>query len=90
VRLLYRKGWKSLNHTESECFTKKPKKKEVKKTKKDDSSDEYESGSEGVTIKAIRIGKTSAPRTGYYEYDTAATHHTTNELGRLKSRWDKS
>jgi len=78
------RGWKGLNHTEEECYTKKREKakKKAKKAKKVDTSDE--SDSEGVTIKAMRIGKNTTSRTGYYEYDTAASHHTTNELGCLE------
>jgi len=83
------KGWKGLNHTKEECDTKKREKarKKAKKAKKVNTSDE--SNSEGVTIKAIRIkamriGKNTTSRTGYYKYDTAASHYTTNELGRLE------
>ena len=49
------KGWKELNHTESECYTKKRGKAKAKATKAQDSKEESES--EGVTIKAVRIGK---------------------------------
>ena len=76
------KGWKGLNHTERECFTKKRETKKIKKTKQQESEEE-DSDEEGVTIKAIRIGKTKVERKGSYEYDTAATHHTTNEYDRL-------
>jgi len=31
----------------------------------------------------IRIGKTAAVREGYFEFDTASTHHTTNNLNLL-------
>jgi len=76
------KGWKGLNHTEKECYTKKREKAKAKKAK---AKEEEEEGSEneGVTIKMIRIGKTKIGHEGLYEYDTAATHHTTNEYDRL-------
>ena len=76
------KGWKGLNHTESECYTKKREKARAKKTKAEEEEKE-ESDSGGVTIKMIRIGKTKCGHEGLYEYDTAATHHTTNEYDRL-------
>jgi len=51
------------------------------KAKKAKAKEEEEEGSEnkGVTIKMIRIGKTKIGHEGLYEYDTAVTHHTTNE-----------
>ena len=64
------KGWKGLNHTESECRTKKREKAKAKKTKAEE--EEEGSDSEGVTIKMIRIGKTTCGHEGLYEYDTAA------------------
>ena len=76
------KGWKGLNHTESECGTKKREKARAKKTKAEDEQEE-ESDSEGVTIKMISIGKTKYEHEGLYEYDIAATHHTTNKYDRL-------
>ena len=70
------KRWKGWNHTEKECFTKKRESKKVKKSKskgKEAASDE-DSDSEGVTINAVRIGKTKAGgRKGSYECGTAAT-----------------
>jgi len=75
------KGWKGLNHTEKECYTKKREKARAKKAKTEEKDD---SDSEGVTIKAVRIGKTaSTDHPGCYEYDTASTHHSTNEYDRL-------
>jgi len=71
------KGWTDLNHTESECYTKKREKAKAKKTKAEEENEE--SDSEGVVIKMIRIGKTKCKHEVLYEYDTAATHHTTNE-----------
>jgi len=76
------KGWKGLNHTESECGTKKREKARAKKTKAEDEQEE-ESDSEGVTIKMIRIGKTKYGHERLYEYDIAVTHHTTNKYDRL-------
>jgi len=49
------KGWKGLNHTKSECFTKKREKKKTKKAKEE----EENSDTEEPTIKMIRIGKTT-------------------------------
>ena len=71
------KGWKGLYHTESECRTKKREKARAKKAKAEEEEKE-DSDSEGVTTKMIRIGKTKNGHEGLYEYDTAATHHTTN------------
>ena len=73
------KGWKGLNHTESKCYTKKREKAKAKAAK----AEEEESDSEGVTIKAVKIGKTTVEHQGCYEYDTASTHHSTNEYDRL-------
>ena len=72
---------KGLNHTESECYTKKREKAKAKATKAQDL--EGESESEGIIIKAVRIGKTTIEYQGCYEYDTASTHHSTNEYDRL-------
>jgi len=60
---------------------KKREKARAKKTKAEEEKED--SDSEGVTIKMIRIGKTKCEYEGLYEYDTAATHHTTNEYDRL-------
>ena len=72
--------------TEKECFTKKMESKKVKKTrskgKETESEDDSGSDSEGVTIKAIKIGKTQTGQKGCYEYNTAASHHITNEYDR--------
>ena len=81
------KGWKGFNHTESEYFTKEREKKKVKKFRSKgkgaESDEDSGSDTEGVTIKALRIGKTKVGRKGCYEYDTAAIHHTTNKYNRL-------
>jgi len=74
------KGWKGLNHTESECFTKKREKKKAKKAR---AEEEENSDTEEPTIKMIRIEKTAAAREGYFEFDTASTHYTTNNLDLL-------
>jgi len=74
------KGWKGLNYTESECFTKKREKKKAKKAK---AKEEENSDTKEPTIKMIWIGKTTAAREGYFEFDTASTHHTTNNLDLL-------
>jgi len=74
------KGWKGLNHTEKECYTKKREKAKAKKAK---AEEEEGFDNEGVTIKMIWIGKTKCGHEDMYEYDTAATHYTTNEFNRL-------
>jgi len=74
------KGWKGRNYTECECFTKKRKKKKAKKAKADE---EENSHTEEATIKMIRIGKTTAAREEYFEFDSASTHYTTNNLDLL-------
>lgn len=66
-----------------QVFYQKAREKKVKKAKKaKEYSNDEELDSEGVTIKAIRIGKTRVGYEGYYEYDTAATHHMTNKYDR--------
>jgi len=74
------KGWKGLNHTESECYTKKYKKAKAKAAKAQNPEDFND---KGVIIKAVKIGKTTIEHQGCYEYDTASTHHSTNEYNRL-------
>ena len=63
----------------------KRKSKRVKKSKGKEVASDEDSGSdsEGVPIKAIRIGKTKVARKCSYKYDAAATHHATNEYNRL-------
>jgi len=71
------KGWKGLNHTEKECYTKKREKAKAKKAK---AEQEEGSDNERVIIKMIRIGKTKCRHEDMYKYDTVVTHHTTNEF----------
>ncbi|RPB25558.1 hypothetical protein L211DRAFT_836274 [Terfezia boudieri ATCC MYA-4762] len=61
------KGWKGLNHTESECFTKRREKKKAKKEEAEECEDE--SGGEGITLKAIRLGRTRTNRLGHLKWD---------------------
>ena len=65
------KGWKGIGHTEAECYTKK---REASKAKKIDE--------EEGNVLCIRVGKVET-KSGYFQYDTAATHHTTNNLNLL-------
>jgi len=74
------KGWKGLNQTESKCFTKKRGKKKAKKAQ---AEAEESSNIEEPTIKIIRVGKTTVAQEVYFEFDTASTHHTTNNLDLL-------
>jgi len=74
------KRWKGPNHSESECFSKKREKKKAKKAK---AEEEGNSDTEESTIKVIRIEKTTVARKGYFEFDTASTHHTTNNFDLL-------
>ena len=61
------------------------KRKKPRRTKRGDSEEEgSDSDTEGITTKAVKIGRTQMGRKWYYEFDTAATHHTTNMLGWLE------
>jgi hypothetical protein len=78
------KGWKGLGHTESECFTKKREQRKVQKSKTvaDSDSDEEDNGSAYADVVKVKLTM-SANKLGEYQYDTATSHHTTNELHRL-------
>lgn len=69
------KGWKGLNHVESECYTKKreEKKKEgkTKKAKGEDSDNE-----DGVSICYVKVkGANAVEPINHFEYDTVTSHH---------------
>lgn len=80
------KGWKGLNHVESECYTKKREEKKDAKSKKTKEADE---GSEdGVSICHITIrtiGGYVCEKMGKFQYDTATSHHTTNRRDLLRN-----
>jgi len=63
------KGWKYIGHMEAECYTKK---REASKAKKIDAK-------EDGNVLCIKVGKTET-KDGHFQYDTATTHHTTNQL----------
>ena len=77
------KEWKGLNHTKFECYTKKHKKAKAKAAKAQNPKEAGDSDDEEVTIKAIRIGKTTIEHQECYEYAIASTHHFTNKYERL-------
>ena len=72
------KGWKGLNHTEDECRTKKreQKKKETKAT---------ETIGSGDTEFVKMISTTANIKDNRFQFDNAATVHTTNNRSRLKN-----
>ena len=78
------KGWKGIGHTEAECRTKK---REAKKAKKLEAKKDKDAGN----ILCIKVGKTEA-KDRYFQYDTATTHYTTNQLEALtaikKRAWE--
>jgi len=70
------KGWKGIGHIETECRTKK---REAKKTKKL----EAERDDDGAgNVLCIKVGKMEN-KDGYFQFDTATTHYTTNNLEAL-------
>ena len=71
------KGWKGIGHTEPECFTKK--REAGKKSKKVDAGSDEEDGN----VLCIKVGKIET-KDGYFQYDTAATNHTTNKASTIK------
>ena len=79
-----RKGWRGIGHTESECRTKQreAQRAAVKKTEFDLDEDIL-SMAGGVEINGVSIYKLTNNRTGWYEFDSGAQAHTTNELDRL-------
>jgi len=75
------KGWKGLNHTKKEYYTKKWEKAKAKKAE----AQEEGCDNEGVTIKMICIVKSASEynHEDLCEYDTTTTHYTTNEFDYL-------
>ena len=81
-----KKGWKGLNHTESECYTKKREDKKQgksKKTKGEDSDNESENGGTICYVK-VRSANYKEPA-NHFEYDTGTTHNTTNRIDLLEN-----
>jgi len=70
------KGWKGIGHTEAECRTKKREGKKVKKLEAEE--DDKDTGN----VLCIKVGKTEA-KDGYFQYNTATIHYTTNQLKAL-------
>jgi hypothetical protein len=75
------KGWKGLGHTESKCFTKESEQRKVQKSKTVANSDSHEDDYGSAYADVVK-GKLTmcANRLGEYQYDTATSYHTTNEL----------
>ena len=57
--------------------------REEQRTAKRTKMTEDEDDDGGIQISVIRVKLTSTP-TDLYEYDTAASHHTTHELHRMR------
>ena len=77
--------WKGIGHTESECNTKKREKGQQRAGHIEPYvEDEFGTEEGGVKIGRLRISMIKRVSTfakhGYYEYDTGAQVHTTNEL----------
>ena len=86
------KKWRGIGHTEQECKTKQREKGTGNagnpQTAKPAKLDFDDSADEGVPVKRlfVRMIKAMNPtqhRPGWYEYDTGAQVHTTNEKDRL-------
>ena len=86
-----RKGWRGIGHTENECRTKqrealKANPTGVKRTEFDLDEDIH-SIVGGVDVNALKIHvvtiKLISHKNGWYEFDSGAQAHTTNELHRL-------
>ena len=91
------KKWKGIGHTESECNTKKRERGAGGSGGQHRAGhiepyveDEFGTEEGGVKIGRLRINMIKRVSTfakhGYYEYDTGAQVHTTNELWRLTNR----
>ena len=86
------KGWKGLNHVESECYTKKreqnKKEGKSKKAKGKGTDDEDE---DGVSICYVKVkGANAVEPKNHFEYNTGTSHHTTNRLDLLEDIEDIS
>ena len=83
------KGWKGLNHIESECYTKRREEGKKKKNGKTCKTKVEEGGSEDeVSICHITIkhaGEHICEKQGKFSYKTATSHHTTNKKSLLKN-----
>ena len=86
------KKWRGIGHTESECKTKQREKGEQKtqggqvKAAYEEADDfDVQSQLGGVKIGMIRVGKLKRQNSGWYEFDTGAQAHTTNEKWRLSN-----
>lgn len=78
------KKWRGIGHTEQECKTKQ-REKEAKNVKGVETLDldDHQEGGVAVNRLFVRMlkvaGQISENRKGWYEYDTGAQTHTTNE-----------
>ena len=89
------KKWRGIGHIESECKTKQRERnqesqgqsKQGGQVKAAFEEDDFEIQSQlgGVKIGMIRVGKLKRQNSGWYEFDTGAQAHTTNEKWRLNN-----
>ena len=90
------KKWRGIGHTEAECKTKKREKEgqaqggQVKAAYEETDDFDIQSQLGGVkigriNIRMLRIGKVKRQNSGWYEFDTGAQAHTTNEKWRLSN-----
>ena len=85
------KKWRGIGHVESECKTKQRERGgenqkqggQVKAAYEETDDFEIQSQLGGVKIGMIRIGRVKRQNAGWYEFDTGAQAHTTNEKWRL-------
>ena len=90
------KKWRGIGHTESECKTKQRERSgenqsqgqnkqggQVKAAYEETDDFEIQSQLGGVKIGMIKIGRVKRQNAGWYEFDTGAQAHTTNEKWRL-------
>ena len=81
------KGWKGLNHVESECYTKKREEKKEGKSKK--AKGEESDNEDGVSICYVKVkGANAIEPVNHFEYDTGTSHHTTNRIDLLQNTED--
>ena len=92
------KKWRGIGHIESECKTKQREKGgqdnqgqgarqsgQVKAAYEETDDFEIQSQLGGVKIGMIKIGRVKRQNSGWYEFDTGAQAHTTNEKWRLSN-----
>ena len=90
------KKWRGIGHVESECKTKQRERGQESQgqgskgggqVKAAFEEDDFEIQSQlgGVRIGMIRVGKLKRQNSGWYEFDTGAQAHTTNEKWRLNN-----